>query len=182
MPSLCLFTCRVQLHNFGSQRCAVLSTCLAPDTLVVMSSACCVCQSGEWREDMTAKIPTADAPPELHEGVEVQLSNGLQATVAEVTDDHVVIDANHGLAGKDLNFEVELIKLQKVICHAVHATSIQSIHVLVCAYCMVIMCSVMRRSSSKHCNALRCFVTKQQAQGRVAVRACQGTLCCSHLH
>lgn len=62
---------------------------------------------------MTAKIPTADAPPELHEGVEVQLSNGLQATVAEVTDDHVVIDANHALAGKDLNFEVELIKLQK---------------------------------------------------------------------
>ncbi|DBA75910.1 hypothetical protein WJX79_007111 [Trebouxia sp. C0005] len=68
---------------------------------------------GEWREDMTAKIPSADAPPELHEGVEVQLSNGLQATVAEVTDDHVVIDANHALAGKDLNFEVELIKLQK---------------------------------------------------------------------
>ena len=107
---------------------------------------------------MTAKIPTADAPPELHEGVEVQLSNGLQATVAEVTEDHVVIDANHALAGKDLNFEVELIKLQKVICHAVHATSIQSIHVFVCPYCMVIMCSVMRRSSSKHCNALRCLL------------------------
>ena len=84
---------------------------------------------------MTAKIPTADAPPELHEGVEVQLSNGLQATVAEVTDDHVVIDANHALAGKDLNFEVELIKLQKVVCHAVHATSIQNILVLVCASC-----------------------------------------------
>lgn len=65
---------------------------------------------------MTAKIPTADAPPELHEGVEVQLSNGLQATVAKVTDDHVLIDANHALAGKDLHFEVELVKLQKVLC------------------------------------------------------------------
>ena len=65
---------------------------------------------------MTAKIPTADAPPELHEGVEVQLSNGLQATVSKVTEDHVLIDANHALAGKDLNFEVELVKLQKVLC------------------------------------------------------------------
>ncbi|KAL3140328.1 hypothetical protein ABBQ38_004593 [Trebouxia sp. C0009 RCD-2024] len=68
---------------------------------------------GEWREDMTAKVPTADAPAELQEGVQVQLSNGLQATVAEVTRDHVVIDANHALAGKDLTFEVELVKLQK---------------------------------------------------------------------
>ncbi len=129
---------------------------------------------------MTAKIPTADAPPELHEGVEVQLSNGLQATVAEVTDDHVVIDANHALAGKDLNFEVELIKLQKVVCHTVHATSIHNVHVPVCAYCMAIMCSVMRRNSSKQCAAV-CLVTRQQVQGSVAVLACQGALCCSHL-
>ena len=63
---------------------------------------------------MTAKVPSADAPAELKEGVQVQLSNGLQATVAEVTPEHVIIDANHVLAGKDLNFEVELIKLQKV--------------------------------------------------------------------
>ena len=65
---------------------------------------------------MTARIPTDDAPPELHEGVEVQLSNGLQAKVTQVTPDHVMIDANHSLAGKDLNFEVELVKLQKVFC------------------------------------------------------------------
>lgn len=81
--------------------------------------------TGEWREDMTAKVPTADAPAELQEGVQVQLSNGLQATVAEVTRDHVVIDANHALAGKDLTFEVELVKLQKVcltmfICQKQH--------------------------------------------------------------
>ncbi len=109
---------------------------------------------------MTAKIPTADAPPELHEGVEVQLSNGLQATVAEVTEDHVVIDANHALAGKDLNFEVELIKLQKVVCHASHATSIQSILVLVCPYCMGITCSVMCRNSCKHLNASGCVLSE----------------------
>lgn len=63
---------------------------------------------------MTATIPIAEAPPELKEGVQVQLSNGLQATVAKVTDEHVLLDANHALAGKDLNFEVEIVKLQKV--------------------------------------------------------------------
>lgn len=63
---------------------------------------------------MTAKVPKADAPAELKEGVQVQLSNGLQAVVAEVTPEDVIIDANHSLAGKDLTFEVELIKLQKV--------------------------------------------------------------------
>lgn len=68
---------------------------------------------GEWRDDMTATIPIAEAPPELKEGVQVQLSNGLQATVAKVTDEHVLLDANHALAGKDLNFEVEIVKLQK---------------------------------------------------------------------
>ena len=66
---------------------------------------------------MTAKVPTADAPPELKEGVQVQLSNGLQATVAEVTPEHVVIDANHALAGKDLTFEVEIVKLRKVCAY-----------------------------------------------------------------
>ena len=70
--------------------------------------------TGEWRPDMTAKVPKADAPAELKEGVQVQLSNGLQAVVAEVTSEDVIIDANHTLAGKDLTFEVELIKLQKV--------------------------------------------------------------------
>lgn len=63
---------------------------------------------------MTAKVPTEDAPKELQQGVQVQLSNGLTAVVKEVTPAHVVIDANHTLAGKDLTFDVELIQLQKV--------------------------------------------------------------------
>ena len=89
------------------------------------------CDTGEWRKDMTAKIPTNDAPPELHKGVEVQLSNGLQATVTDVTPDHCVIDANHTLAGKDLKVGSELVKLQKVCClwnmsqHALQMKTIQ---------------------------------------------------------
>ena len=34
-------------------------------------------------------------------------------TVAEVTDDEVILDANHPLAGKDLTFEVELVAVEE---------------------------------------------------------------------
>lgn len=71
---------------------------------------------------MTAKVAKEDAPEALQEGVQVQLSNGLTATVAEVTAEHVVIDANHTLAGKDLTFDVELVQLQKV-CYRLKLTA-----------------------------------------------------------
>lgn len=69
---------------------------------------------------MTAKVPTDDAPKELQQGVQVQLSNGLTAVVKEVTPEHVLIDANHTLAGKALTFDVELIQLQKVCCECIN--------------------------------------------------------------
>ena len=36
----------------------------------------------------------------------------IRATISSVADDTVVLDHNHPLAGKDLNFEVELIEIQ----------------------------------------------------------------------
>jgi peptidylprolyl isomerase len=33
------------------------------------------------------------------------------ATVTEITDEKVVLDSNHPLAGKDLTFEIELMEL-----------------------------------------------------------------------
>jgi peptide-methionine (S)-S-oxide reductase len=68
---------------------------------------------GEWSESMTAKVPVANAPDGLIKGATVELQNGMQATVTDVDEEHVTIDANHPLAGKALTFDVELVKLAK---------------------------------------------------------------------
>ena len=52
----------------------------------------------------------------LEVGMQLQSEGGegqppMVAMVAEVTDEKVVLDANHPLAGKDLTFEIELMEL-----------------------------------------------------------------------
>lgn len=59
---------------------------------------------------------------QFSEGVQLQVGMQLQseaaegqmpmvATVTEITDEKVVLDSNHPLAGKDLTFEIELMEL-----------------------------------------------------------------------
>ena len=61
------------------------------------------------REQVPANIP-------LDIGTQLQLQaptgQTIPVTVAEVTEEHVVLDANHPLAGKDLTFEVELVEIR----------------------------------------------------------------------
>lgn len=66
---------------------------------------------GNWNEELIVEIPRNQAPDGLQKDTTVQLSNGMQALVAEVSDDGITLDLNHPLAGKSLEFEVELIKL-----------------------------------------------------------------------
>ena len=71
---------------------------------------------GARRDEMVLTVPRAQVPPNvaLEVGQELRLGRGEQAvdvTVREVTPEHVVLDANHPLAGEDLTFELELVEI-----------------------------------------------------------------------
>lgn len=74
-------------------------------------------------------LPSKEIPDDLdlQEGQRVRLGNGAEATVHKRTQENVTIDANHVLAGKTLNFDVELLELTKVdaifICSKAEKTS-----------------------------------------------------------
>ena len=55
-----------------------------------------------------------DADPQVGEMVSITYSDGSQgvATVTEATETTVTLDANHFLAGKDLIFEIKLVKIR----------------------------------------------------------------------
>lgn len=61
-----------------------------------------------------ADIP-ADIPLEVGTRLQVQTPQGhvMPVTVVEVTEDQVVLDANHPLAGKDLTFAIELVSVDQ---------------------------------------------------------------------
>lgn len=62
-------------------------------------------------------VPRAEIPDhiplDIGTQLQVQTPQGqtMPVTVAEVTDDSVVLDANHPLAGETLNFEIEVVKV-----------------------------------------------------------------------
>ena len=68
--------------------------------------------------DARQAIPREQVPPQipLDIGTQLQLQapsgQTIPVTVAEVTEAHVVLDANHPLAGKDLRFDVELVEIR----------------------------------------------------------------------
>lgn len=56
-------------------------------------------------QDMTPEVGMGLASKDP-EGKEVQFR------VAAVNDDHIIVDANHPLAGKDLTFDLELVEIK----------------------------------------------------------------------
>jgi peptidylprolyl isomerase len=72
---------------------------------------------GSHRDDLLVTIGRKELPPDLNPVVGQRLEfskdkQRLQFTVAEVTDDAVVFDANHPLAGKTLVFELLLLEIE----------------------------------------------------------------------
>lgn len=72
---------------------------------------------GAANPDGRQSFPRSEVPDgiPLDIGTRLQLAGPqgqpIMVTVAEVTDDEVVLDANHPLAGKDLTFQIELVEI-----------------------------------------------------------------------
>jgi FKBP-type peptidyl-prolyl cis-trans isomerase 2 len=73
---------------------------------------------GERDEELVMTVPIAQVPgaEELEVGNQVLLTNpaGMQfpVTVVGKTDTDITFDANHEMAGKELNFEIELLSVE----------------------------------------------------------------------
>lgn len=65
---------------------------------------------GPRQDEMVLTVPAAEAPDGLTPGQPVMLGDH-PATVVQVTDESVVVDANHPLAGEALTFDIELVSI-----------------------------------------------------------------------
>ena len=72
---------------------------------------------GEKRPELISTLPRHEVPEQYEDlkvGISVQIKddngNDLKATVTELSDQTVTIDANHPLAGETLTFDIELIE------------------------------------------------------------------------
>ena len=72
---------------------------------------------GPANEQMIFKFERSEIPPDvpLEVGGTLNMHDGQQAVpviIREVTDTFVVLDANHPLAGQELNFELEIVSIK----------------------------------------------------------------------
>lgn len=74
---------------------------------------------GERNENMLIEVKKEQLPPDLKPEVGQQLQmqrmdgQTLIATVTNVEDTSITVDANHPLAGKDLNFKIEIVEIKQ---------------------------------------------------------------------
>lgn len=73
---------------------------------------------GDVQEELFHKVLKEQLPQEITPEVGMALGSKnpdgteVQFRIAEVNDDHIIIDANHPLAGHDLIFDLELIEIK----------------------------------------------------------------------
>ena len=72
---------------------------------------------GERRDDMMIEVPINQVPPNIQPEIGQQLvlqgegGQPMPVTVVDLTEEKIVVDANHDLAGKDLIFDIELVTI-----------------------------------------------------------------------
>lgn len=69
---------------------------------------------GPVYEELFVKIPKDKMPGDVEVGQVLQATNEENVSnvlVMEVNDDHVLIDGNHPLAGKELVFDIEVVSI-----------------------------------------------------------------------
>ena len=66
---------------------------------------------GERTDERVISVPKDQAPEGLEVGQQVMLGQA-PATVVEINDEGVTVDANHPLAGQALTFEIELVGVE----------------------------------------------------------------------
>lgn|SRR5690606_5787059 len=73
---------------------------------------------GDVQEELFHKVLKEQLPQEITPEVGMALGSKnpdgteVQFRIAEVNDDHIIIDANHPLAGHDLIFDIELVEIK----------------------------------------------------------------------
>lgn len=72
---------------------------------------------GDYRDDLIVNFAKDQIPseinPEVGQQYQMMQENGqpIIVTVREISEDSVVLDANHPLAGQDLTFDLELVEI-----------------------------------------------------------------------
>jgi peptidylprolyl isomerase len=72
---------------------------------------------GNRNEELVISVPRAHVPPEITPEVGLRLQMGgangelVTVEVVEVDEDHIALDANPPLAGKELTFKIELVAI-----------------------------------------------------------------------
>ena len=72
---------------------------------------------GEHNDEMVIIVPRSEVPDHIEpeEGMMLQLTleeGELDVVISRVTDDDVELDGNHPLAGKRLNFAIEVVEVK----------------------------------------------------------------------
>jgi len=67
---------------------------------------------GLYDKTKIVTVPKKNVPPEAKAGMRLRSQDGREAKVLEIKGDSVVIDTNHPLAGQDLTFDVNILKVE----------------------------------------------------------------------